>query len=98
MFGWLVFILACNEEIMYLLQSVSFLLSALEDTHMFSFSINNGFRGVMALRVQLAVSVPAEWHLHLHPASRGNANSHAASGTKFSIFMLKSLLIKSQLH
>lgn len=52
----------------------------------------------MAFRVWLAVSIPAKWHLHLHPASRGNANNHAASGTKISIFMFKSLLIKRQSH
>lgn len=82
----------------YLLQSIPFLLSALEATCTHFLSIKNCFSGVTALGVQLAVSIPAEWHLHLHPASRGNANNHAASGTKISIFMLKSFLIKSQLH
>lgn len=63
----------------------------------FFLSISNCFSGVMVLGVWPAVKVPAEWHLHLLPASRGNANNHAARGTKISILLLKSLLIKSQL-
>lgn len=77
----------------YLLQGISFLLSALEAICTHFLSIKNCFSGVTALRVQLAVSIPAEWHLH--PASRGNANNHAASGTKISIFMLKNFWLKA---
>lgn len=82
----------------FLLQSISFLLSAFEVICTHFLSIKNCSSGVTDFRVQLAVSIPAEWHLHLHPVSGENANNHTASGTKTSIFMLKSFLIKSQLH